>query len=35
VLRSLREAPGAPVGGPQGYALLDVRDDIFGQSSVE
>jgi Uncharacterised nucleotidyltransferase len=35
VLRSLREAPGAPVGGPQGYALLDVRHDIFGQSSVE
>jgi Uncharacterised nucleotidyltransferase len=35
VLRSLREAPGAPVGGPQGYALLDVRHDIFGQRSVE
>ena len=35
VLRSLREAPGAPVGGPQGYALLDVRHDIFGQGSVE
>jgi Uncharacterised nucleotidyltransferase len=35
VLRSLREAPGAPVGGPQGYALLDVRHRIFGQSSVE
>jgi Uncharacterised nucleotidyltransferase len=35
VLRSLREAPGAPAGGPQGYALLDVRHDIFGQSSVE
>jgi hypothetical protein len=35
VLRSLREAPGAPVGGPQGYALLDVRHHIFGQSSVE
>ena len=34
VLRSLHEAPGAP-GGPQGYALLDVRHDIFGQSSVE
>ncbi len=35
VLRTLREAPGAPVGGPQGYALLDVRHDIFGQGSVE
>ena len=35
VLRSLRDAPGAPVGGPQGYALLDVRHDIFGQGSVE
>ena len=35
VLRSLREAPGAPVGGPQGYALLDVRHHIFGQSSME
>jgi Uncharacterised nucleotidyltransferase len=32
VLRSLREAPGAAAGGPQGYALLD---DIFVQSSVE
>jgi Uncharacterised nucleotidyltransferase len=35
VLRSLREAPGAPAGGPQGYALLDVRHHIFDQSSVE
>jgi hypothetical protein len=34
VLRSLREAPGA-LGGPQGHALLDVRHDIFGQSSLE
>ena len=33
VLRSLREAPGAPV--PQCYALLDVRHHIFGQSGVE
>lgn len=35
VFRSLREAPGAPVGEPQGYALLDVRHDIFGPSSEE
>ena len=35
VLRSLREPPGAPVGGPQGYALLDVRHHIFGQTSVQ
>jgi Uncharacterised nucleotidyltransferase len=30
ILRSLREAPGAAVGGRQGNALLDVRHDIFG-----
>ena len=35
VLRSLREAPDAPVARPQRYALLDVRHDIFGQGSVE
>jgi hypothetical protein len=35
VLRGLCEAPGAPVGGPQRYTLLDVRHDIFGQHSVE
>ena len=34
VLRSLREAPGPPVGGPHGYALLNVRGHIFGQNSV-
>jgi hypothetical protein len=35
VLRSLREAHGAPVGGPQSYDLIDVRHHIFGQSRVE
>jgi FkbM family methyltransferase len=35
VIRSLREAPGALVGGRQRYTLLDVRHDIFGQHSVE
>src|SRR3954463_6771502 len=34
VLRSLGEAPGAP-GRSRGYALLSVRQDIFGQSSGE
>jgi Uncharacterised nucleotidyltransferase len=35
VLRSLRDAPGAPVGGPPAYALLDVRHHIFDESGVE
>jgi Uncharacterised nucleotidyltransferase len=35
VLCSLPEAPGTPVGGSQGYALFDVRHDIFDRSSVE
>jgi hypothetical protein len=35
VLRSLREAHGAPMGGPQSYDLIDVRYHIFGQSRVE
>jgi Uncharacterised nucleotidyltransferase len=35
VLRSLREAPDAPVRGPQGHALPNVRYHISGQAGVE